>query len=438
VDIRTIDSLIVEIAAAYHTALGLPADTGAWARNRSEGYAELAARVAHLLRASPMIARTIVCRYPIVICDEHQDTSADQHAIVMVCHDDGASLRIFGDPMQRIYGGNKKAAIAADNQRWEDLKRKADTFEELDEPHRWADGFESLGRWILDARLGLRAGGKIDLRGALPMGVSYITGENQLAHVHGRYGLAKDEREPIDALVKMADSLLVLTTQNDTAGALRSFFFRTLPIWEGHVRESLATLIGAAEKQKGNAAGIAEAAVTFVQAVATGFSSSGYGKTLLAAISDECCTRRRGKPATLQELGRVFLRQPDHKGVASFLRHLSVLMGKDSAFKQVKLDHHREFWDAVRIGEFDDPAEGFGEIARRRTYARPLPPAKAISTIHKAKGLECDDVLIMPCDRKHFGDTDAARRRLYVAMSRAKRSLTFVVSRKEPSPLFML
>src|SRR5258708_7774147 len=42
VDIRTIDSLIGQIAAAYHLALGLPADTGAYARSRKEGYSELA------------------------------------------------------------------------------------------------------------------------------------------------------------------------------------------------------------------------------------------------------------------------------------------------------------------------------------------------------------------------------------------------------------
>jgi hypothetical protein len=38
--------------------------------------------------------------------------------------------------------------------------------------------------------------------------------------------------------------VLVLTSQNDTVTALRSFFARTLPIWEGHVREGLAALAG--------------------------------------------------------------------------------------------------------------------------------------------------------------------------------------------------
>jgi DNA helicase-2/ATP-dependent DNA helicase PcrA len=119
------------------------------------------------------------------------------------------------------------------------------------------------------------------------------------------------------------------------------------------------------------------------------------------------------------------------------LHRLSELKSSDPAFKGVKLDYHSEFWDAVRLGQFDDPNEGFTKISRRRSYARPSVPTKAISTVHKAKGLECDNVLIMPFDAQHFGNTPSARCRLYVAMSRAKQSLTFVVSRRNPSPLIV-
>lgn len=114
-------------------------------------------------------------------------------------------------------------------------------------------------------------------------------------------------------------------------------------------------------------------------------------------------------------------------------RDLRLLQG--SAFSSVKFDYHNEFWDAVRLGRFEDANEGLSEMMRRRNYVRPKVPSKAISTIHKAKGLECDDVLILPCDVRHFSDSLAARCKLYVAMSRAKRSLTFVVSRTAPSPL---
>jgi superfamily I DNA/RNA helicase len=74
----------------------------------------------------------------------------------------------------------------------------------------------------------------------------------------------------------------------------------------------------------------------------------------------------------------------------------------------------------------------------QRTYSRPAPPAKAVSTIHKAKGLECDAVVVMPCDARTFPDSQEACCLLYVALSRAKSRLMLVVSRNAPSPLILI
>jgi UvrD-like helicase C-terminal domain len=265
--------------------------------------------------------------------------------------------------------------------------------------------------------------------------LSVIIAENQSPKPRGGYQLMAIERKPIDALVESASTILVLAAQNETVNALRAFFARRFPIWEGHMRESLATLIHEVQMHKGDAASITQAAVTFLENVATGFSLSAFGNSLLAEVRDRCVAKRRGKPASLQALGRMILDQLDHKGIAKMLRHLSELKDSDPAFNAVKLDYRSEFWDAVQLGQFDDPNEGFAKISRQRNYARFPVPAKAISTVHKAKGLECDNVLIMPFDAQHFGNSLAARCRLYVAMSRAKRSLTLVVSRQNPSPL---
>ena len=160
VDIRTLDSLVVQIAAAYHIPLQLPPDAGAWARMHKDGYRQLARKVAEILRCSPMIARSLALRYPIIVCDEHQDANADQEAIVLACYKAGASLRIFGDPMQRIYGSKKMADIEADTKRWESLKGRSEIFEELDKPHRWPAARNGLdiGYWQ-HVRLYAPAGG---------------------------------------------------------------------------------------------------------------------------------------------------------------------------------------------------------------------------------------------------------------------------------------
>ena len=100
------------------------------------------------------------------------------------------------------------------------------------------------------------------------------------------------------------------------------------------------------------------------------------------------------------------------------------------------LDNRSEFRDAIRLGGFADAEEGMREIHRRRSFARPVPPDRAISTIHKAKGLQCENVILLPCDRQRFGVSDYARCKLYVALSRASHSLTLVLPRQDSSPLF--
>jgi DNA helicase-2/ATP-dependent DNA helicase PcrA len=134
-------------------------------------------------------------------------------------------------------------------------------------------------------------------------------------------------------------------------------------------------------------------------------------------------------------MGRILLSRPDYKGVAAFLGRLSELNRTDYSFRNVHIDYKREFAEAIRIGEYDDVEIGLAETARRRSYSHASLPLKAISTIHKAKGLEGSNVLLVGCDDKHFQNTDEARCKLYVALSRAQKSLTIVVSAKNPSPL---
>jgi DNA helicase-2/ATP-dependent DNA helicase PcrA len=437
IDIRTVDSLINQIASAYHRCLNLPKDTGAWARSRETGYIELASMVAHLLRVSSVIARSLAERYPIIICDEHQDASVDQHSVVMACHNAGASVRIFYDPMQSIFGGKDPTEAAERERCWAKMKQSAHIIEELDYPHRWSNDSEQLGRWILSARATLRDGGKIDLSGELPRGISVIFAENQSQKWNGLQW-AKEDSAPIYKLERQTPSLLVLAAQNATVSALRGLFGRRLPIWEGHVRDNLSILIREIQKHSEDCQKIAAACIAFLESVTTGFSTSAYGKALLAEVVTGCNAKRRGKPATLQSLGRLILEQPNHRGASKFLAEVHRLTCSDPAFRNIRIDRQLEFFDAIKLGDFADANDGFAEIARRRSFARLSVPRKAISTIHKAKGLEFANVLIIRCDGGQFKDDRASRCLLYVGISRAMKSLTLVVSRKSPCPLLAL
>src|SRR6185437_10331139 len=102
-----------------------------------------------------------------------------------------------------------------------------------------------------------------------------------------------------------------------------------------------------------------------------------------------CVANCRWKPAAIQDLARFIVLEPNHRGVAKMLSRLSTLLSTDGNFSDVKIDCRKEFWEATRLSEFETPSNGLVEITHRRTYSRPNPPEKAISTIHKAKGLEC-------------------------------------------------
>lgn len=435
VEIRTIDRLIVEIADAYRHSLGLPEDVGAWARCTINGYNLLGEKVARLMTRHPAIADCVAQRYPIVLCDEHQDASANQHAIVMALHRAGALLRLFADPMQMIYSGTP-AQTAAAEQRWSDLKAVADRFEELDQPHRWAKVQPELGAWILAARATLREEAKIDLTGNLPAGLTVHIAENSSPQRTG-FRVSAQESRAIYARANAA-SVLVLTGQNDRATALRAFFNRRLPIWEGHVREGLSRLASHCSTHQGNAEELARGTLAFIGSVATGFSPSAFGNRFISEAQLGGTNPCGGKPQHLQAMARHIVDCPDHRGVAFALNHLRSLAEREPAFSDVRIHHQREFVEAIQLSRFENANKGFAEIARRRTYARPQMPPRAISTIHKAKGLEFENVVVLPCDFDNFSNTKAARARLYVAISRATRSLMLVVSKNKPSQLFKL
>jgi len=438
VEIKTIDALIMQVATAYHQALRLPSNLSSWAwRDNGNGFSVMAAKVAAFLGAHSMVAKALATRYPVVVCDEHQDSSADQHEVVMALHRNGARLRIFGDPLQRIYGGKTAQAAKADQERWEALKQAA-AREVLDIPHRWQTGCTELGEWIRSARENLKAGQLIDLTGAIPDSLTVLRANN-IARQHGGYRLSKDQRRPIDQLVNRLDQLMILASQNDLVAALRGFWMRRIPLWEGHKRDALAGLVAVLRDKHGDAEGLAHGLIEFVSGVSVGFTQRSHGDRLLQEIREGCARNTKGKPANIQAIARSILENPSTKGMADAVGLIQDLVeAGGSGFSDVKIDHRVEFRDAIRLGAFSDAEEGFSEIARRRSYSSPSPQPRTLSSIHKAKGLECDHVMVMACDRAQFSSTTYAKCKLYVAISRAKRSLTLVVPDTNTSPLFKM
>jgi DNA helicase-2/ATP-dependent DNA helicase PcrA len=276
-----------------------------------------------------MIVASLAQRHRVVICDEHQDSSSEQHSIVMALQAHGARLRIFGDPMQKIFKERARGStcIPCD---WDGLTRQAHAFEQLDFPHRWTSGCPQLGQWTLAARTALKSGGSIDLRMALPPSVTVVFAENQ-SRRNLEYQLSPFDRRQIDTFERGQSSLLILTRYNDTARSFRGFFNRRIPLWEGHTRAGLEKLVDAIAAGQGDCAALAAAVVAFMGDVGKGFSPSAFGIRFEKEVRDGCTGNCRGKPATIQELARFLVNEPNHWGVARMLRRLSELATADSA-----------------------------------------------------------------------------------------------------------
>jgi hypothetical protein len=436
VEIRTIDGMICEIAAAYHKVLDLPPDPTVWAYTHN-GFSQIAARVAAFFKKNQAVPAALARRYPIIVCDEHQDASPDHHQIIMAIHGQGAKLRIFGDRMQSIYESNAKAA-ELHRARWEALVASA-AHDELDHPHRWtkdAEGCSELGEWVLGARETLLANKQLDLTSTLPASVKVIVAENT-SPARGGYRVAWPQRKALDDHLNGHNELFVLASSNDLVSSLRSFWNRRIPIWEGHTRDALSTLIADIQCVDGNAVKAGEALTKFMSSIATGFSASTHGNTLKVEIECGCAKSRKGKPGNIQTLAKILLAEPNHVGIAETITMIGSFIASSAAgFADVKVDLKREFWEAQKLAQYADASQGYAEITMRRSVLRPKPLAKTLSTVHKAKGLECSNTMIMHCDRGSFGDTIYGRCKLYVALSRAKSSLAIVLPETNPSPLF--
>lgn len=439
VDIRTIDSLVAQIASIYHKSLDLPEDVSAWTRQQDGGFEMVAEKVARLLKQNPMLCKHLVRLFPVVICDEHQDSNVHQHAIVEQICAQGGKLRILGDPMQMIYlTGRRQAEIDAEIERWESIKNLG-SLGELETPHRWRETAPELGEWILGARQQLKDGNPIDLTDNLPDSVVIISAEN-VAVRGAPYRLDVNERQPIDQVVGEASPALILAGQNATVKALRSGFNRRFPIWEGHTRSALEQFIDACAEADGDASVLCDAFHSFLGSVLVGFTTAKFGNRLKQEIDENCVNNARGNvPPQLQIMARMILENPDHIGIANATGHLVSLIEQPApGFADIKIDLRRELSDLIKLRHYEDPHTGLLEIARKRSYARPMPPEKCLSTVHKAKGLESHGVVLMACDRTHFSDTYRKRCLLYVAMSRATHRLTLVVSTQNQSPLVSL
>ncbi len=421
IDVETCDSFCLKVIGAYAQPLGLPSPIESHLGRADGGipFSALGEKAAELFRRAPTLARAVAAHYPVIVLDEHQDAGIHQHETVSLLREIGnARLRIFGDPMQAIHPGNDNHYVD-----WDALWAVADDRGLLEEPYRWA-GAPELGEWVMASRAALKAGNPVSLRDA-PACVRTIS-YNALAGRERFRDVQTASREVHAFLNGAPDSAAILAFLGNMAKSTAQAGGWRAPLNEGAQLDELDVLIQALEAHPGNAQELAGAFLDFLAVIGVGLTadlSNGLRGRLGAAINHE--RAGRNQIAWLGCLEPIYA-SPDHRGMAVAMRTV-----RDTLPPGYTIRFADHVWALSAFDRTDDPRafrSVLGRIRRRRKW-----PAQMVSTIHKAKGLDFDHVLLCPVDRHQYPDDVLGARLLYVALSRAKRSIRLVLSGDAPT-----
>lgn len=425
--VSTIDAFSAHILRHYASAFNLPSplDRNLGLRGARIPFADLSRHALDLLRRAPTIARLLSCKHPLIIGDEHQDASTTQHRLLTtLAQAGGGRLRLFADPMQAIFD-------TGDSVPWAVLDSSSDITCALGVPMRWRDN-RPLGDWILSARAALKAGRPLPLADS-PDTVRIVrcdrTNGDQYHH--------NDVRTISGPALRFIDNagdetFSILTYPNASTTTIeKAVHRRGIRVNEGADYEGAYSLLDTAIDAAGDPQETAVALLEHILSVCVGLSGADQTRIRRMLGEHTLISPPRGR---LSALTPVF--SPIYSGdpLRGFFRGCRAVLDVNLAGFRLTARLALQLLSSLSKNSRDAVQDELSAvIAGRKAIAQK--PARTTSTIHKAKGLEFDHVLIAYCGRNHFPDNEQARRRLYVAISRATKTLTLHVPNAAPSPL---
>ncbi|MGA8475872.1 MAG: UvrD-helicase domain-containing protein [Candidatus Cybelea sp.] len=420
VRISTFDSLSLGIVRPYAQALGLshPIRVGDGQNRVSPG--ELSVKARELLDRCPHIATMLVHLHPIVVLDEHQDASTDQHAIAMILRGAGARIRAFGDPMQRIFGDEDEGL------EWEQIKAQADLVGELSQPFRWSNN-PQLGAWILDARDRLASGRHIDMSTAPASVACRVVRGGDIAFGAGQ---PPDYAYAIRQMPAGVSALLTARTAHMVT--LRRASSNAAHLYEGSQLEHVYTAFDAFAEKLGNPQAMSFVLLDLIHLTCTGLTRAYRTRIEQSLNPDQIDPGRQHLVRPVLDILAAFYAEPTFHSVGKVCR---LLLEKTPGFLHIEKPAAFRILSAIAgtsadaYDEFQDIVQSYKAVSRR--------PDFAVSTVHRAKGFQFEHVLVSNVSSSHFPDDDRGRRLLYVAISRCMRSLTILLPQQGASPLLV-
>lgn len=423
--VSTLDAFALEILSSFSGSVGLPEDIRIGA---GVEFSDLAPKLHELLSKSSTTAAALARHYPVVIFDEHQDASVEQHQILRHFSRNGALIRVFGDPVQGIYDWDGSPVS------WAEVTKDADKVESLSEPKRWRDS-PQLGTWIVGAREILACGGRID-RQTVPdsVVVHILSNLDEPPPFYGELGglLVWKIRGVLESC---RGPTVVLVRNSRHEKLIRRALPDELAIHEGADYADAYRAFGMATRAGSNPRELALAAIDLMKSSFGGMTKA-VEKDLTSSLKADSLDAGR-KKKILPLLSRF-------EGVyeAPSLRSWCRVVGGFGVDPPAELILHRPrslaaIRNASDLSYDDDPEAAFDEVVRQMRMAVGV-PERSVMTIHKSKGHEFANVIVPIVGAESFPDDDSGRRLLYVAMSRACGTLHLIVPGRSPSPLLKL
>lgn len=426
----TFDGFAAELLRPYAGPLGFPVPLQRYlGEPGGPDFPQLAPAAAKLLGKAPTLVRLLAHKYPLVILDEHQDSTCAQHAVAATIASQGL-LRIFGDPMQAIYGGSDTESLVD----WKVLEAAADDVTTLDTPQRWADA-PALGAWLWRAREALEANQGIPAD-ELPDEVTIQVRSDMDCAGFG----AGDPRQLGPVLHHFLDSasdrsVAVLAYRRRLAEGLPGISRGRLPLNEGADYEAAYAAARALAGHLGDPQSCARTLLDLLEQSSTGLTQPQRARLEHRFRPEGIDLRRAGKNRPLLEAFQGLWAQSDLDGVRRAAA--GVLEGPRPDWLKLRKPQALEVLAAMHASARVDPRDAVAAAVKARKLGA-AKPSRCASTVHKAKGLQFDDVLVINASGDHFPDTDFGRKLVYVAITRATRRLHIVVPGAAPSPLFAL
>jgi len=345
----------------------------------------------------PCFQRLLASTYARLLVDEYQDCGNGQHAMVLALADAIPTLAL-GDPMQRIFTFGPDGLPT-----WDSIVSSFQQSWELSRPWRWENAGEiGFGTWILEQRRKLLAGGSVDFSAA-PPNVRWIS----RPPTDDTYFAIQHQAIP----QKPTETVIVINSSRDRDGRHRiARGGYRLSVVE---RADLPDLISwAAKLDSAVSTTRSWQVIQFAHDVMTDIDRT----SILQRLND---IRHRAAPGPVTDEERALLSLDTSSGGDGIVATLQQLARSRERvpFRHELLEAMCQTANLATAGR-SLMAAALKVVEQRAADGRIL-PRRAVGSTLLLKGLEADHAVVFDADTMSSAD-------IYVAMSRASRTLTVV------------